>query len=470
MAGIGFKLQKIARQQGLFSGFSAYGHAAVIVAGPWIFTIIAVALISISTEKRLGIESLANFRIVLIYAFALSIIATAPVVIIATRMVSDMFHARSFDRVSHVLFAALFFGLLLTGLASFLVLVVYFNIDRHYLPPAIFINCLIALIWIVLAFSGAIRDYAAITIGFAVGLSISIMLAIWSAGRGGQPIDLLWAFSVGLCFTFFWILVRILRTFQDAIQAPFSALRLMLRVTRQHWILAVGSLISMIAVWADKFVMWIAPTGEKLAVGLVHAPIYDSAMFLAYLVIIPSLASFMIHIETNFFLRFKVLHKAIENHATLKQIEDLTRQLATSTQKGLWQILLVQGLFCLLAIFMAPLIIEHFNFQFRQISIFRIGIIGALFQFLFLASSSTLLFLNQNKDYLKLQLLFLFLNTVFTVVTLHFESIYLGYGYLGASVVSGLVAYLLLENRLDNLQFHIFHMAATRSGENDWMR
>ena len=42
--------------------------------------------------------------------------------------------------------------------------------------------------------------------------------------------------------------------------------------------------------------------------GLVHAPLYDSAMFIAYLAIIPALALFVTHVETSFFEKYRAYY------------------------------------------------------------------------------------------------------------------------------------------------------------------
>ena len=74
MAGIGFQLRKLSRQDTLSSVVAAVGHAAVIAAGPWLFTIMSLAAITLSTERVAGLETLAAFRIVIIYAFAISLV------------------------------------------------------------------------------------------------------------------------------------------------------------------------------------------------------------------------------------------------------------------------------------------------------------------------------------------------------------------------------------------------------------
>ena len=89
MAGIGFQLRRLARQETISSVLAAAGHAAVIAAGPWLFTIFALASIGFIADQITGREILSNFRAIIIYAFATSLVMAAPVTIVATRLVGD---------------------------------------------------------------------------------------------------------------------------------------------------------------------------------------------------------------------------------------------------------------------------------------------------------------------------------------------------------------------------------------------
>ena len=90
MAGIGFQLRKLSREDTLSSVIAAVGHAAVIAAGPWLFTILSLAGITLTTERIAGLETLAAFRIVIIYVFAISLVLTAPNVNTSTQSVPNV--------------------------------------------------------------------------------------------------------------------------------------------------------------------------------------------------------------------------------------------------------------------------------------------------------------------------------------------------------------------------------------------
>ena len=110
---------------------------------------------------------------------------------------------------------------------------------------------------------------------------------------------------------------------------------MLLRGLRHFWCLTLGGLFAAVGIWIDKWVVWAGPAGRVDETGLVHAPLYDGAMFISALAIIPALALFVTHIETTFFQKYVAYYKAINDHATLQQIEDNSRGLEKSTLHSL---------------------------------------------------------------------------------------------------------------------------------------
>ncbi|MCC5731022.1 exopolysaccharide Pel transporter PelG, partial [Klebsiella pneumoniae] len=65
-------------------------------------------------------------------------------------------------------------------------------------------------------------------------------------------------------------------------------------------LVAVGLLYNL-GIWADKFMFWFFPPTSQPIIGHLRASlIYDLPVFLSYLSIIPSMAVFLVRIETDF--------------------------------------------------------------------------------------------------------------------------------------------------------------------------
>jgi len=456
MAGIGFELRQLGERDNLFAPIASLGHAAVIAAGPWLFTIIALALISLYTESLLGPNILASFRVLLIYAFSLSLVVTAPIVSVATRLVGDAIYLEKFERIRPVFVAALAMSGVTTAIMAASLYTLFFDLPIELVVAGGVCCVLVSEIWASLAFCGAVRDYKSITAGFLVGLSVAVVGTVLAANSGMGVCGMVWGANTGFAVIFFWLTSRVLATFPHPVPQLLPALINLTGAIGQYWKLALGALMSAIGIWIDKWIFWMSPVGQQVDIGLVHAPLYDSAMFIAYLAVIPSLSLFVSHLETSFFDKYRAYYNSIAGHATLRQIERQSRELERETMRTLTQVLLVQVTLCLIVALAAPLIVAATGLQYQQAGILRSGVLGALFQFMFLGCTSFLLFFDRHVEYLALQTLFFIMQVVLTLASLYLGPAYYGFGYLLSCFLCGVVSFVALDRTMRNLSFLTF--------------
>ena len=460
MAGIGFRLRALSERESLLSPVASIGHAAVIAAGPWLFTVIALALISSLTSQSVPASTVEGFRLLIIYAFAVSLVAVAPVVIVASRMVGDAIYIGAYSRIRALFLAAL---LVASGVCAGVALIgclLLFGLGGAETIAGVSCCVVVGLIWVALAFCGAVRDYKGITIGFFLGLMVAVMASAWAAMMGAGSAGMVWAFDGGLMLIFCVLASRVLATFPQPVMAIVPPLALLVAGLWQFRRLAAGGFVAAVALWADKWIVWAGPSGIVHELGLVHAPLYDSAMFTAYLAIIPALALFVTHVETSFFERYRSYYAAIRTHATLGQIEQKAAALEQATARTLTHITLVQAALCLIVVLGASSIVELSGLHYQQVGILRLGALGALFQFVFFSATSLLLFFERHAQFLWLQVMFLVLQVVMTALTVHLGPATYGLGNLVACVFSGLTALVVLEATMRKLTFITFFSAS----------
>ena len=455
MAGIGFQLRKLSRQDTLSSVVMAAGHAAVIAAGPWLFTILSLAGITLTTDRVAGLETLSAFRIVIIYAFAISLVLTAPVSMVATRLVADALWLKRPEQVPPLLIGAftLALAIVATGVG---LLIAYFRPPVSIAIVLAAASMLVGLIWIVLSFCGAVRDYRGVTLSFLVGLLVSVIGSITAAIVGFGAAGIAWGFVIGLTVTFFGLTSRVLATFPQPVGDPLAGVRALIAGLDSYWRLALGALLGTLAVWIDKWIFWFSASGEQLSVGLLHAPLYDSAMFIASLGIIPALSAFVLRLETDFFDRYQQYYATISSHGTFNQIDGARQRLHAYTLDNLTLITVVQIGICAVIVLTAPLIVDALGLQFRQVSILRYGALGAVFQFVFIACSAMLLFFDRRRLYLGLQAMFLGLMAGLTMLSVRLGDEFYGVGYFAACIIAGFLAYRLANRTFTNLNYLTF--------------
>src|SRR5690606_7800822 len=101
-----------------------------------------------------------------IYAFALSLLATMPVVNVAIRQVADDIFLGDLHEVRPHYVAALILSALTSFAVAGAVLAIVLDVSGIDLVVALAATTVVGLIWPSLAFCGATRDYSGITSGF----------------------------------------------------------------------------------------------------------------------------------------------------------------------------------------------------------------------------------------------------------------------------------------------------------------
>jgi uncharacterized membrane protein len=456
MAGIGFALERLYRSSSLGDRVASFAHASVVAAGPCLLSVLCIWLISATISELEGKTTIAAFRALIIYSFALSFVVTAPIALVSARLISDKLHDLRVADIPAIMLMAF-------GCSAVLIVVcatALFGLPLD-LEPAVVIaavaNCaLIGLIWVACLFASVTRDYTSVTAFFAVGMALAVLGVTVGYHLRPNLETMLWGFNIGLAATLFGLLVRIVATFPFAARAVATPLLALARAVVLYWPIALGGLFGAIGAWVDKWVVWFSPYGTQIQYGLLHAPLYDSAMFLSYLVVVPAYAAFIIHLEVKFFRNYRLFYSSILEHATLAQIRAHARRLRDETIASLSSITVPQLVVSALVALLAPALVDALDMQFRQVGTLRLGVIGATFQFLFITCSSLTLYFDRRAVFLMLQLVFLVLNAGLTFVLLPLGSNYLGLGFLAASAISALIAYLALARTLYRLEYLTF--------------
>ena len=170
MSALNITIERMTRQRSLSSVVLAYGYAALLVAGPWIFTILGIAGLS-ATRCDNACDQLAVFRSVVIHNALFALVVTSPLAFFFGRYVADRVDRGEPDR--------LLFAFMLS--VSLFALIVAATVVPFYL--------------LVVSLPGPAR-LAAIQSAFLVGTSWLLILILAAAGPH-RPVMLAFGFNAG---------------------------------------------------------------------------------------------------------------------------------------------------------------------------------------------------------------------------------------------------------------------------------
>lgn len=461
MAGIGFELNRLVQRDNLKDVVRAYVYTALAAVGPWVYTVCVLAFIT--AVQGSGAESgLTYFRTIIVYNFSVSLVLTAPIFMIATRVLSDAIHAYNVTAIPTTMHKCVWLAIIVNLPVAILWYVInpltfsdFYILDVETKIVSFANIMLIAIIWVLAVFLLALKDYMAVSKAFLIGHLAAFFLIWFNSYFTGEPLSafiLLLYFNIGLAVIICVLIARIWAEYPYRYNKNFR----LWPFFKQYWPLALGGLFYNAGIWVDKWLMWFAPESVQLPSLMRFFPAYDHAMFLAILCTVPAFVLFIVVVETNFFNHYQRFFGDILSHRPLSRIMRRHGDLLESVHDGSRQLMLTQALFSMVFIAFAPFLVHFLHGTYAETSILRIGALGGFFHLLMLAATIILSYFDCRKQVMWIYFVFMASNFIFTLVTLELGFPYYGYGYFFASVLSFMIGATILFAHLRDLLYHSY--------------
>ena len=450
MAGIGFRLREIVTRKTFTEWIQLYIYSAIIFAGPWLLSIVCLAALSILALPDLQREGVALFTVTVVYCYAFSLITTGIIQLPITRYVADRLYEKDASTIVPSFVAIVVSVAPFQALTAAIFLAFCGELSLAFKVAAMGLYVAISLIWMAMVYLTAAKDYNALVLGFFVGYLTSFVLGKGLGATMGIE-GLLSGFLAGQVLLLFWLVWRIFEEFPN--EKPFNLD--FLGTFRRYPQLAWAGLFYSTAIWIDKFFFWFGYSGIRVhSLFYKHFP-YDSAMFFAYLTIVPSLALFLVRVETEFYTKYKAYFGGIVNKEPLHAIEERKRSLIDTLRRSLGSVIIYQGAFTIAVIVLIPYLLDVLEVSRVHVPLFRIAAIAAVFHVLLLVLMVILLYFDFRKPVMWLSFTFMTTNGLFSWITTYYPQWY-GWGYMVAAFVSLIVGLMLLSVLLRDLEYLTF--------------
>lgn len=453
MAGIGFELRKILRRDNYFSLFQAYAYAGLISSGPWVLSILGVLLIGfISVGTVAPALLVTQFQVSVTYLIAGSLILTGVLQLGFTRYVADRLFEKDNSRVLPNLSGSLFAVTVMAAAVALPLLVVGFS-GESLLYRALMLGSFVALcnIWMLAIFLTSVKAYKAVLVLFGVGYGITVCAA-WLLGDYGLE-GLLAGFFTGHVALMAGMMALALRAYPSNHYVEFD----FMQRGRIYRSLMLMGLLYNLGVWADKFIFWFHPDTSQAIIGPLRASlIYDLPIFLAYLSIIPGMAVFLVRLETDFVEYYDKFFTAVREGGTLQHIEAMRNEMVFAARQGILEIIKIQSI-TVLAVFIAgPSLLKLLGISPMYLPLLYVDVVAAGLQVAFLGVLNVFFYLDQRRILVALAALFVTGNLIFTQISIGMGAPFYGYGFALSLLIVVIGGLLLLDRKLDNLEYETF--------------
>ncbi|MBM3927345.1 MAG: hypothetical protein FJ335_02655 [Sphingomonadales bacterium] len=450
MAGIGFRLAKMAREGGVGGIVSAAAHGTAISAGPWLVTAASVAVLALWSRTGLSAADATLVNTVLIYAFSLTAVIAAPIGILATRLVADALFANDSARIPGIIGPALGVG---GALAMTVGATMFGWIAGLPFAPALISTLLfgaLTQIWIAAPLITAAHRYRMVLIGYLAGVAvIAGTIAVLPRPDGVQVLA---AVLAGLSLTLVTLAVVLVRRFPAPARRPGRGLI----APGQAAIVALAGLTSVVAIWIDKWILWFGPRSVEALPGLRLNPINDLGSFLGLLTLVPGLTLMLIVTETRFDRAFSDLMARCTGTSRLGRIDEARSELIGTMVDGLRVLLISQLIVAACAWVLAVPLLDLIGADLRVIFAFRQTAFGAVFHLIAIASTVVLAYFNLFGRIVAVWSAFTLTSAIATLWLWNMDVGAFGWGYLAGAVMGAAIGIAMVANATVNLIFMLF--------------
>ncbi len=450
MAGIGFRLRKIFEHDTFLDDLRGLVFSSAIAGGPIFFSILCLVLLGIFSTAFLGSDELRVFLVTIVYIFAFSLISTGVIQLLITRYLSDLIF------VNHIrLILPTFSGVLAITVVSQLFVglpfLFFWHIDFAFKATALMLFVVIGCIWQLMIFLSAVKNYRVVLAAFLIGLTISFGLALFLGERHGLT-GLLHGYTIGQIALLFILLARVIIEFKSDEKPDFQFVQY---VKKMPQLVLIG-LCYNLGIWIDKMIFWFSSQGEQVSAFLYSYTDYDGATFFAYLTVIPSYTYFLVKVETDFYGYFRAFFQSILDKEVYGHIVEQKHKMAYSLRESFVGLVKLQGTITLLCLLFSEQIATLFHLPIVGTLILEKALIATFLQMLLLTVMIFMMYFDIKNQIAVVTAVFLGGNVVFTLATLYLGYAFYGYGYLFACLVALIVAYVLLDRHVRDLEYHTF--------------
>ena len=452
MAGIGFELRKVISRGGISSFLQTAMSGAMIVAGPWILSIVTITLIQSLIGRAPG-TNLEIFMGVIIYCYAFSLFLFGGFHYLFTRRMSDLLYLKrdgeAFGYVLRLCIPIIIISVLIS-LYPALSLGSGAEFGRLLSFSAVLLFTSVNCIWILMLFVSVLKWYIRILIAYGSGL-LSSALLIYLLSKSFGTAGAVLGFASGHVLILVLLLSLCRAAYKPEKPAPPPEIKessgnkaaFFFRYLGRHRFLFGAGLLYYWGIWIDKFIFW-KSFGETVPGTFIRLfPSYDIPVFMANLTMIPGLVFFVIYSETEFYTALKnFLHKL--GRSSYPEILKAKTRLSSVTRTSIKEQSLLQAVVTIAVLITAGGII------------IRTTLVAVFFHLLFLTLLNYLFYIEQYRRALRCSAVFFTVNTAGAIlISIMNLSEAAGLSYLVSAAAAAGTALLILKNDISTLERHI---------------
>ena len=452
MAGIGFSLRKMLKNDSIIGTLSAYTVSGIIGGGPWLISVFAIIILSITVSIIPEYQhSISEFQISITYLVAGSLILSGCVGNSFSRYAADQMFVNRSTYVLSNLNGILLILTIVSGSFGLLMVLCFFP-QQTILYRLLLMSSFVVLsnIWVVITLLTGLKDYKIILRAFFVSYVFIVLLAYFLRRFGLEAFML--SFLLGQLLLLSKLFIALYRAYPTNSVIAFH----FLEKGSLHIILIFTGLFFYLGVWVDKFIFWYSPSTNYPVLGPFRASwFYDLPIFIAYLCTLPGVAAFLLLIETDFADHYQQFNDAIRRGLSYEYIKIQGDKMIGYALNVIDAIIKIQAITIIIIFQFGEQILSLLHIPNLYSHILFLAIIGTSLQLVLLAILSILFYLDRLRDVFILSFLFFVTNLIFTSISIYLGPMYYGLGFTASLMLTCTYGMYLLNEEFADFEYKV---------------
>lgn len=455
MAGIGFELKKIYGRKTLASNLWGTLYATMLTIGPTVLSAALMLVLNILLN-RTGLTVLEGrfFISSTTYAFLSALLITSFFSTPISRYIADCIYLCRESEIFPSAFGVLTFTTAISGVVMALLCAgVYFygggTVQISYLVAYYLMGVLVTDAYTLMNYASALKHYKMLTFGFVLGLGLAVGVYLLCTVR--LEIEEVTSACIALGSCFFVVIFALVFQCARAFGVPRGRYFAFLPYFRRYPVLAIGNLSYMLGLYCSTIIYWwFSELSEQVSI-FRTAPSFDLAMFLAFMVNIPSLVIFVVKVETAFYEKFVVYISAL-NKGTLHMIRKGRSVMTRALLQELFYVYEIQLLITVVLVCLVSVFFPYLDASIQMLHMFVMLSLGICVVFCMYFTIVVFYYFSDYKGACISALVFLTVTVFGAVMAVRTGNFYsLPLPLLSGGLCGWIVAFLLLRRRMEKL-------------------
>jgi len=433
MAGIGFELKKLFKKRSILSNFAGMIYSTFATIGHMLLIIVVLFVINFVMKiKGFPYNDKEIFSAIVLYAFIFSLLFSSGIAMVVSRYIADKMFKEQFEDILPCMYGTIALNVLICGIIG----IIFYSFSPLSLVTNIagfLLYMQLGVIFIIMVFVSAIKEYKYISYSFLVGCAVIVALVIICSN-----IKALWNVQflvIAMDIGFFIIMVGIFISIKKFFTIRSNNYFDFLKYFQKYWKLFLINSLYTFGLYSHNFVMWIFSDMKTVSANIFHyAAEYDMATFVGMLTILPVTVMFVVRTETNFYDFYKEYLYCVRN-STLSHIEKARKDMIKCLGSELVFLIEIQFIISLFLIVIGIPAFQTFGLSWITIDIFPFLAGGYYFSFLMFVIMTVLIYFQNYNDTIKVSLSFVVLNIIFSYITIRLGPEFYGLGMIAAGLV-----------------------------------